>query len=126
MLDPVRLSVSGEPTGVPVLCSWSPVQRHADLADGTVIGTIRGAARIEETVDAMRNAPQNISFSDLRSVCVHFFGEPRQSGTSHAVFRTPWPGDPRVNIQKSKGGKAKSYQVRTGTEGSRQVERGAK
>jgi hypothetical protein len=28
------------------------------------------------------------------------------------VFKTPWPGDPRVNIQKSKGGAAKPYQVR--------------
>ena len=35
----------------------------------------------------------------------------RQSGTSHAVFKTPWPGDPRVNIQRAKGGKAKPYQV---------------
>jgi len=28
------------------------------------------------------------------------------------VFKTPWAGDPRVNIQKSKGGEAKPYQVR--------------
>ena len=28
------------------------------------------------------------------------------------MFKTPWPGDPRVNIQKSKNGKAKPYQVR--------------
>jgi hypothetical protein len=28
------------------------------------------------------------------------------------VFGTPWPGDPRVNIQRSTGGKAKAYQVR--------------
>ena len=27
------------------------------------------------------------------------------------VFKTPWPGDPRVNIQDDKG-KAKAYQVR--------------
>ncbi len=39
------------------------------------------------------------------------FGKPRQSGTSHCVFKTPWPGDPRVNIQNDKG-KAKPYQVR--------------
>ncbi len=37
---------------------------------------------------------------------------PRQTGSSHAVFfKTPWPGDPRVNIQNNKG-KAKAYQVR--------------
>ena len=27
-------------------------------------------------------------------------------------FKTPWPGDPRVNIQKGEGGKAKGYQVK--------------
>jgi len=30
---------------------------------------------------------------------------------SHAVFKTPWPGDPRVHIQNDKG-KARPYQVR--------------
>jgi len=60
----------------------------------------------------MRNAPQNIAYNDLRATCIHFFGEPRQSGTSHAVFKMPWAGDPRVNIQKSKTGNAKPYQVR--------------
>lgn len=28
------------------------------------------------------------------------------------MFKMPWPGDPRVNIQEGKGGKAKAYQVR--------------
>lgn len=37
---------------------------------------------------------------------------PSASGQAHAVFKTPWPGNPRVNIQKSKDGNAKSYQVR--------------
>lgn len=60
----------------------------------------------------MRNAPQNVSYGDLRKVCEHYFGAARQSGTSHAVFRTPWEGDPRVNIQKAKNGGAKPYQVR--------------
>jgi len=45
-------------------------------------------------------------------VCRHYFGEPRQQGTSHQVYKTPWTGDPRINIQRDKGGKAKSYQVR--------------
>jgi len=48
---------------------------------------------------------------NLSAVCSEFFGQPRQCGGSHAVFRTPWPGDPRVNIQDDKG-KAKAYQVR--------------
>ena len=42
---------------------------------------------------------------------MHYFGAPRQKATSHAVFKTPWPGDPRVNIQDG-GGMAKQYQVR--------------
>ena len=49
--------------------------------------------------------------SDLAKVCEHYFGPPRTSGGSHAVFKTPWPGDPRVNIQNDHG-KAKPYQVR--------------
>jgi hypothetical protein len=69
-------------------------------------------AKIDKTVAAMRNAPQNTSYNDLLAVCIQFFGQPRQSGTSHAVFKTPWAGDPRVNIQRSRGGEAKPYQVR--------------
>jgi len=59
----------------------------------------------------MQSNPKGVRFSDLKKVCEHYFGEPRQSGSSHCVFRTPWPGDPRVNIQNSKG-KAKPYQVK--------------
>jgi hypothetical protein len=35
----------------------------------------------------------------------------RQDSTSHRIYKTPWLGDPRVNIQNEKG-KAKAYQVR--------------
>jgi hypothetical protein len=59
----------------------------------------------------MQREPATVRFSDLRKVCEESFGKPRQTGTSHAVFKTPWPGDPRVNIQDDKG-KAKAYQVR--------------
>ncbi|MEX2289767.1 MAG: hypothetical protein WD794_05500 [Mycobacteriales bacterium] len=50
-------------------------------------------------------------YIDLLKVCEHHFGPPRQSRSSHAVFKTPWAGDPRVNIQNDRG-KAKTYQVR--------------
>jgi hypothetical protein len=59
----------------------------------------------------MRRNPRNVRYSELFKVCVHFFGQPRRNGTSHAVFKTPWPGDPRVNIQNDRG-RAKEYQVR--------------
>ena len=51
-------------------------------------------------------------FAGLYTVCDEYFGKPRQKGSSHRVYKMPWQGDPRVNIQKGKGGKAKPYQVR--------------
>jgi len=59
----------------------------------------------------MRENPKGIRFSELCKVCDYFFGSPRQAGSSHRVYKTPWPGDPRVNIQNTKG-KAKTYQVK--------------
>lgn len=59
----------------------------------------------------LRKNPKGIRFSDLAAICDQFFGEPRQRGTSHRIYRTPWPGDPRVNIQNDRG-MAKAYQVR--------------
>lgn len=59
----------------------------------------------------MRREPNNVRFSDLIKVCEEFFGQPRQSGSSHIIFKTPWSGDPRINIQNEKG-KAKAYQVK--------------
>jgi hypothetical protein len=68
--------------------------------------------RIEKLVTASQQNPTNVRFSDLVKICDHYFGEARQKGTSHHVYKTPWLGDPRVNIQEGKGGKAKPYQVK--------------
>lgn len=68
-------------------------------------------AKIEEIVARMRQNPKNIRFSELCRVCDFYFGEPRQRATSHRVYKTPWAGDPRVNVQ-SDAGKAKAYQVK--------------
>ncbi|WP_440994744.1 hypothetical protein [Cysteiniphilum litorale] len=59
----------------------------------------------------MKNNPANVRFNELAKVCTEYFGEPRQSGSSHMVFKTPWIGDPRINIQNANG-KAKPYQVK--------------
>lgn len=67
--------------------------------------------RIEEIIEHMKRNPQDVRFSDLCKVCDRYFGRPRQGGSSHKVYQTPWPGDPRVNIQDKKG-KARAYQVR--------------
>jgi hypothetical protein len=66
---------------------------------------------IDDIVARMKRNPKGVSFSDLSKVCDHYFGRARSRGTSHHVYRTPWPGDPRVNIQNAKG-VAKAYQVR--------------
>ena len=66
---------------------------------------------IEDLLAKMRRNPKGIRFNQLTKVCDHYFGKPRKSGTSHRVYKTPWAGDPRVNVQNSKG-KAKAYQVR--------------
>ena len=59
----------------------------------------------------MNQNPNGVRFTELRKLCEFYFGKPRQSGSSHCVFKTPWPGDPRINIQNHRG-KAKPYQVR--------------
>jgi hypothetical protein len=68
-------------------------------------------AKVEEIVAGMRRNPKGIRFRDLCKVCDFYFGESRQTGSSHRVYKTPWQGDPRVNIQNA-GGMAKAYQVR--------------
>ena len=68
-------------------------------------------AKLDKTIAAMRINPKNVRYDDLFGVCFHFFGQPRQRCGSHAVFATPWQGDPRINIQNANG-KAKPYQVR--------------
>ena len=68
-------------------------------------------SNVEKILEQMKREPSAVRFADLKKVCTHYFGAGRQSGTSHAVFKTPWAGDPRVNIQNDKG-RAKAYQVR--------------
>ena len=68
-------------------------------------------ASIDDILAQMRRNPRGVLFSDLCKVCDHFFGKPRQSGSSHRIYKTPWQGDPRINIQNQKG-KAKTYQVK--------------
>jgi hypothetical protein len=70
------------------------------------------AASVEEILAEMRRNPAGVRFADACKVATLFFGQPRQNGTSHKVWKMPWPGDPRINMQAGVGGKAKAYQVR--------------
>ena len=67
--------------------------------------------KIADIIVDMKRNPKGIHFQDLCKVCEHYFGKARQTGSSHRVYKTPWSGDPRVNIQNDKG-MAKAYQVR--------------
>lgn len=84
---------------MPNACAWYCGRYH---------GCVSSVAKI---LAEMRSQPRNVSFTDLAKVCEHYFGPPRTTGGSHAVYRTPWAGNPRVNIQNDHG-KAKTYQVK--------------
>jgi hypothetical protein len=64
--------------------------------------------------------PKNVKFKDLLSICIHYFGKPRISG-SHHIFKMPWPGNPRINLQRD-GKMAKPYQVKQVLETIRKFE----
>lgn len=66
---------------------------------------------LEEAIQELSRNEKQIRFSRLVAICEDFFGEYRISG-SHHIFKTPWQGDPRINLQKVKGNNAKPYQVR--------------
>ena len=52
----------------------------------------------------------HVRFRDLLQIVIKHFGEPRIKG-SHHLFKMPWAGNPRVNLQKD-GNMAKPYQVK--------------
>lgn len=68
-------------------------------------------AKVDDIQLQMKRNPKGVRYSDLCKVCDFYFGRARQSISSHRIYKTPWQGDPRLNIQNYKG-KAKAYQVR--------------
>ena len=67
--------------------------------------------KIGDLLIKLQRNPKDVRFSELCKICDHFFGEPRQKKSSHRIYKTPWQGDPRINIQNYIG-KAKVYQVK--------------
>jgi hypothetical protein len=67
--------------------------------------------RIAKLLADMRANPAAVRFRDALAVAEHFFGKPRRRSGSHHVFKMPWAGDPRINLQED-GRDAKYYQVR--------------
>ncbi len=67
--------------------------------------------KLEDYITQLEGATANMRFALLVRICQEVFGNERMSG-SHHIFRTPWPGDPRINLQKTKGGKSHPYQIK--------------
>lgn len=65
---------------------------------------------LEKKVARLAQATGPVPFNDVKQVCDHYFGAPRIHG-SHMIYRTPWKGDPRINIQ-NRNGKVALYQVK--------------
>ncbi len=114
----MRKQTKGEPVYDRFPRNIYPPCQHGEISKRTV-STIDiwyqyryhiSMASLHEIIDQMRNNPKDIRFSDLCRVCEHYFGEVRIS-SSHRIYKTPWQGDPRINIQDDNG-KAKAYQVR--------------
>ena len=79
-------------------------------------------SKTADILERMRNNPKNIRFEDLEKVCDQYF-EKRSSSGSHRTYKTPWIGDPRVNIQRQRDGKAKAFQVRQVLQAIEKLER---
>ncbi len=67
--------------------------------------------KTNEIIKQMKQSPKDVRFVDLCKICDLYFGQARQKNSSHRIYKTPWQGDSRVNIQSRKG-KAKAYQVK--------------
>ena len=52
-------------------------------------GIMTAMAKVDELLDTMRRNPKGVSFADLCRVCDHLFGEARQRGGSHRIYRAP-------------------------------------
>jgi hypothetical protein len=68
-------------------------------------------SKVADILETMRHQPAGVRFADLCKVCDHYFGSARLTSGGHRVYKTPWSGGPRVNIQNHKG-YAKVYQVK--------------
>jgi hypothetical protein len=66
---------------------------------------------MKQIIEELVKNENRVRFTKLLKICEDFFGNYRVSG-SHHIFKTPWQGDPRINLQKGKDKNAKPYQVR--------------
>ncbi|MBF0360841.1 MAG: toxin HicA [Oligoflexia bacterium] len=63
---------------------------------------------LKDAMNELKN--ENIRFKRLIEICRSFFVGPRINGSNH-IFKVPWSGNPRINLQKD-GQDAKKYQIK--------------
>jgi hypothetical protein len=68
-------------------------------------------AKTEDILLQVKRNPKGIRYDDLCKVRDYYFGKARQTSSSHRIYKTPWQGDPRINIKNYKG-MAKVYQIK--------------
>lgn len=74
----------------------------------------------DNVVKQLERNPNNVRFADLCRICEYYFGKARLK-SGHHIYKTPWQGDPRINIQNDNG-KGKAYQVRQVAKAIRRLE----
>jgi hypothetical protein len=68
---------------------------------------------VEKIEQKARKSPKSLSFAEACDLAEAYFGPAREGSGSHvAIYKMPWQGDPRINLQEANGGKAKEYQVK--------------
>ena len=68
-------------------------------------------SNVNDLIAELIGNEKKLRFKRLLNICEQVFGN-YHIGGSHHIFKTPWQGDPRINLQKEKGNFAKPYQVR--------------
>ena len=74
---------------------------------------------IDDAIAELDANVKGVKFNRLVRICGEFF-EAKAIKGSHHRFKTPWQGDPRINLQRD-GDQAKPYQVRQVIESLRRL-----
>lgn len=68
--------------------------------------------QLREDIQTLEARCKGVRFSQLVTIVERWFDRSNAGKRgSHRIYKTPWPGDPRINLQPTKGGEAKPYQV---------------
>jgi hypothetical protein len=76
--------------------------------------------KIKDAIKELESSPKNVKFKRLLTIVENFFELASING-SHHRYKTPWQGNPRINLQKD-GAKAKLYQVKQVTQALKKLE----